>query len=230
MNSSEDENAKYRANIEFIQASDWEKDLRVSLNELLDPNGQVSRECTNAESEAGIAYAKIMAVYPNKTKEMLAKSTVEELMDEPEVKSVLGTTKNVEKARPEPFYKALQHYVDSKEKSTDSKKKKEKGEKKQMEFWPLIKVVRIYTKADALSTGAVIVDLPGVHDSNAARAAVAAGYMKVRCPPMRTYLGSHTDPRDCYSNVPAYGLLLLSIEQLTTKPPNHYWEKVSNVN
>lgn len=31
-----------------------------------------------------------------------------------------------------------------------------------MEFWPLIKVVRIYTKADALITGAVIVDLPGV--------------------------------------------------------------------
>jgi hypothetical protein len=40
--------------------------------------------------------------------------------------------------------------------------------------------------------GAVIVDLPGVHDSNAARAAVAAGYMKqctgmycifVRCAP-----------------------------------------------
>jgi hypothetical protein len=61
----------------------------------------------------------------------------------------------------------------SKEKVTeDSKKKKEK---KQMEFWPLIKVVRIYTKAEALSTGAVIVDLPGVHDSNAARAAVAAG-------------------------------------------------------
>jgi hypothetical protein len=48
-----------------------------------------------------------------------------------------------------------------------------------MEFWPLIKVVRIFTKADALSTGAVIVDLPGVHDSNAARAAVAASYMKV---------------------------------------------------
>ena len=33
-------------------------------------------------------------------------------------------------------------------------------------------------KAPALSTGAVIVDLPGVHDSNAARAAVADGYMK----------------------------------------------------
>ena len=37
---------------------------------------------------------------------------------------------------------------------------------------------RIYVKSPALSTGAVIVDLPGVHDSNAARAAVAEGYMK----------------------------------------------------
>ncbi len=47
-----------------------------------------------------------------------------------------------------------------------------------MEFWPLIKVVRIQTKADVLSTGAVIVDLPGVQDSNTARAAVAERYMK----------------------------------------------------
>ena len=37
---------------------------------------------------------------------------------------------------------------------------------------------RIYVKSPALATGAVIVDLPGVHDSNAARAAVAEGYMK----------------------------------------------------
>lgn len=33
-------------------------------------------------------------------------------------------------------------------------------------------------KSRALATGAVIVDLPGVHDANAARAAVAEGYMK----------------------------------------------------
>ena len=47
-----------------------------------------------------------------------------------------------------------------------------------MPIYSVIKVVKLYTKADALSTGAVIVDLPGVHDSNAARAAVAEGYMK----------------------------------------------------
>jgi hypothetical protein len=49
---------------------------------------------------------------------------------------------------------------------------------REMEFWPLIRVVRLYVKAAALATGAVIVDLPGVHDSNQARAAVAQNYMK----------------------------------------------------
>ncbi|KAH7364551.1 putative GTPase SLIP-GC [Rhexocercosporidium sp. MPI-PUGE-AT-0058] len=181
-NHSDNPSALYRADIEFIQASDWEKDLRISLKELIDANGQVSRECTNPESEAGVAYAKIKAVYPSWTRDELAHSSVEDLMKEDCVRNVLGTTKKIEKAQPENFYRALQCYVDSKEKSTDEKSKKkdknEKGEKKQMEFWPLIKVVRIYTKAEALSTGAVIVDLPGVHDSNAARAAVAQGYMK----------------------------------------------------
>jgi ATPase subunit of ABC transporter with duplicated ATPase domains len=40
-NSSEDENEKYRAEIAFIQAADWEHDLRISLTELIDGNGQV---------------------------------------------------------------------------------------------------------------------------------------------------------------------------------------------
>lgn len=179
-NFSDDPSKKYRAEIEFIKESDWEKDLKVSLNELIDASGNVSRDSTNADTEAGIAYAKIKAVYPNKTHEMLANSTAEELLAEGDVRTVLGTTRTIEKSYPEFFYKELQRYVDSKEKSTGEKGRpsEKKKEKRTMEFWPLIKVVRIFVKADALSTGAVIVDLPGVHDSNAARAAVAAGYMK----------------------------------------------------
>jgi hypothetical protein len=72
----------------------------------------VSRECTNAESEAGIAYAKIKAVYPQKTSKDLASSTVEQLMNEPGIKEVLGTVKKVAEGSPEAFYRALQHYVD----------------------------------------------------------------------------------------------------------------------
>ncbi|KAF7869938.1 hypothetical protein EAF04_004722 [Stromatinia cepivora] len=179
-NCSDDPSKKYRAEIEFIKECDWEKDLKLSLNELIDASGNVSRDSANADTEAGIAYAKIKAVYPNKTHEMLATSTAEELLAEGDVRKVLGTTRTIEKSYPELFYKELQRYVDSKEKSTGEKGRpsEKKKEKRTMEFWPLIKVVRIFVKADALSTGAVIVDLPGVHDSNAARAAVAAGYMK----------------------------------------------------
>lgn len=76
---------------------------------------------------------------------------------------MLGTTKRLCNSRLEPFYRGLQRYVDSNEKDDEKiKEKRPGGEKKPMEYWPLIKVVKIFTRAEALSTGAVIVDLPGV--------------------------------------------------------------------
>lgn len=58
-NSSKLAHEKYRADIEFISAAEWRKDLELSLSELIDANGQVSRDCNNPDSEAGIAYAKV---------------------------------------------------------------------------------------------------------------------------------------------------------------------------
>ncbi|KAM7199901.1 nuclear GTPase SLIP-GC [Naviculisporaceae sp. PSN 640] len=167
-NYSENPDELYRADVEFITSDEWIKELQGLYTDLLDGNGEVSRECTNQDSEAGIAYAKIKAVYPKKTKEMISQSNPMGLANEPAVRKVLGSTKNLKATTAASIYRQLQTYVDSKEKNTD----------KSMEYWPLIKVVRIYTKASALSTGACLVDLPGVQDSNAARAAVAAKYMK----------------------------------------------------
>jgi hypothetical protein len=149
------------------------------FQDLLDGSGQVSRECTNEDSESGIAYAQVKAVYPKLTKEEMEHVPIDRLMSHDNVKC-LGTTRNLEADDPLPFYKKLQHYVDSKEKTSGRKEDGEKEKKKprEMEFWPLIRMVRLYVKAPALATGAVIVDLPGVHDSNQARAAVAQSYMK----------------------------------------------------
>ncbi|KAI9753132.1 MAG: Protein kinase C signaling pathway involved MAPKK protein [Chaenotheca gracillima] len=174
-NDSEEAGRDYRAEIEFIGEADWEKELNVLFQELVDADGKISRECTNQDTEAGIAYAKIRAVYPKKTKDDLASSSVDALMKDNAVKRLLGTTKRINSSDPAAFYRDLQQYVDSKEKNGGSGKDKAPRE---TEFWPLIRVVKIYTKSPALETGAVIVDLPGVHDSNAARAAVAEGYMK----------------------------------------------------
>jgi hypothetical protein len=168
-NNTED---PYKAEIEFITKEDWEKELKILFQDLFDGSGNISREATNEDTEAGVAYAKIKAVYPKYTREMLQESSVEELMGHANVRDVLGGRREFVESDSLHFYKRLQFYVDSKEK-TSSEKKKEKNPPREMEFWPLIKVVRLYVKAAALSTGAVIVDLPGVHDSNAARSAVA---------------------------------------------------------
>ena len=166
----------YCAQIEFITPADWEKELKTLFQDLLDGDGKVSRDCTNEDTDAGIAYAKIKAVYPHKTKEDIANSSIQTMLRE--VAHILGKTRDVQETDSLLFYKKLQNFVDSKEKSTGKKDKDKKKERKEMEFWPLIRVVRIYVKSRALATGAVIVDLPGVHDANAARAAVAEGYMK----------------------------------------------------
>ncbi|KAI9881074.1 MAG: hypothetical protein M1830_008232 [Pleopsidium flavum] len=167
----------YRAEIDFITTKDWEKELKTLFEDLLDGNGNVSRDCSNEDTEAGVAYAKIRAVYPRKTKEDIANTSIDALIHHRDVVDLLGSSKTIKESDPLQFYRRLQHFVDSKEKST-GEKDKDKKKVRTMEYWPLIRVVRIYVKSPALSTGAVIVDLPGVHDSNAARAAVAEGYMK----------------------------------------------------
>jgi hypothetical protein len=141
------------------------------FSDLLDGNGEVSRDCTNSDSEAGVAYAKLKAVYPNKTKEMLAQGTPPGFAGEPAVRGVLGSMKKLQAESASAIYRRLQHYVDSKEKVLGDNNRRDLP----MEYWPLIKVVRIFTKANALSTGAVIVDLVRF-SSRSLRAPRSSGY------------------------------------------------------
>ncbi|XP_014558036.1 hypothetical protein COCVIDRAFT_14750 [Bipolaris victoriae FI3] len=179
-NNSDQASSKYRAEIEFISPEDWEKELLVLMREFSSENDTLSREAQDSNSDAGVAWAKFHAVYPSVPKDKLHESTIPTLMSDIAVSSVLGTTKQIHMSWSENFYIELQKYVDSKEKVSKKNKSKSKPQtsSSEMEYWPLIKVVKIYTKSSALSTGAVIVDLPGVHDSNVARAAVAQGYIK----------------------------------------------------
>jgi len=159
--SYNDKDIAYRAEIDFIAKEDWEKELKLLFEELFDGSGHISREAANEDSEAGVAYAKIKAVYPTYTKEMIEESSVEKLMAHANV-SVLGTSRNIEHNDSFIFYKRLQAIIDSKEKSEKTKTKDK--DRKRIEaaapaYWPLIKVVRLYVKSPALSTGAIIVSL-----------------------------------------------------------------------
>lgn len=138
--SYNDTEIPYHAQIEFIQVADWEKELKTLFQDLFDPSGHISREATNPDSDAGIAYAKIKAVYPKKAKDDIASSSVEKMVKE--VSHILGTEREIKETDSVKFYKKLQHFVDSKEKSTGETDKDKKKAKKELEFWPLIRVVR----------------------------------------------------------------------------------------
>ena len=106
-----------------------------------------------------------------------------------EIARLLGTTKHISTPDSKTFAKEISKYIDSKDQKRgdkkDKKKDKDKAKSKDKEkkddgpaYWPLIRQVRVWCDAKALSTGAILVDLPGVADANAARNTIAKDYMK----------------------------------------------------
>ncbi|KAI1353072.1 hypothetical protein F5Y01DRAFT_303528 [Xylaria sp. FL0043] len=175
-NHSEHPDHRYLAEIEFVSAEDWGRELGYLFDDIT-TSEEISNETHLEDSDVKIAWAKVTAVYPEVNRESIGRTDPNVLAEKPAVKALLGTTKTVHKRTAKELYQAIQIYVDSKQKTTLTPLSEDEID---TQLWPLIKVVRIYTKADVLSTGAVIVDLPGVQDSNAARAAVAADYIQ-RC-------------------------------------------------
>lgn len=162
----------YRGEVEFISRDDWISELRLLLDDLVEDR-QLSDTHLDDKTEAGIAYAKIRAVYPDLTHDMIVESEAEELANRKYLSRILGHTRKINCRNASALYSDLRVYLDSKDKATKGGSEKMQG----MAFWPLIKVVRVYTKAEALCTGVVLVDLPGIHDANAARSAIARKYM-----------------------------------------------------
>jgi hypothetical protein len=122
-----------------------------------------------------------------------------------EIALILGTTKNIVAKGSKIFAQEIGKYIDSKDQKRGKKDKKEKKDKskpttfadmfskenqeaaqqKDKErkddgpaLWPLIRQVNVRCPSASLSSGAILVDLPGVADANAARNSIAKDYMK----------------------------------------------------
>ncbi|OJJ36596.1 hypothetical protein ASPWEDRAFT_170108 [Aspergillus wentii DTO 134E9] len=168
---------RYKAEVAFISREEWERELQVLFR-------NVVRDDVAKDSDAAVALDKIRAVYPFLGGRDILGSSVEELLGHASVAGLLGSTLSIEEDDAKIFSKKLKSYIDSKTKRRGTKGKAKSTASipdqpdSNMGLWPLIRVVRIYVKAAALATGAVLVDLPGVFDSNAARVAVAEDYMK----------------------------------------------------
>ncbi|EPE10307.1 hypothetical protein F503_05402 [Ophiostoma piceae UAMH 11346] len=202
-NPSNNPDEKYMAEIEFVQPELWQSDvvrLHGDLTDELEGGGGDDDGIVRSR----IALAKLRTVFPHhiKGKESIfsGECTVETLLADASVNSLLGTVQTVRAADVDSFYEQLKIYLDSTVIGNDNDDNDElpmeaepRGANQpmaddrpddqqpktedEMQLWPLIKVVRIYIKAEVLSTGVVLVDLPGFGDANLARDAVAEGYL-----------------------------------------------------
>lgn len=158
----------HRSQVDFITADEWYQELMLLLGDI--QGDRVSSK--DSKSPAAIALAKITAVYPSLDASRLGPADIDRLMSLPAVHDVLGTVKNFEATSGNVLHDKITNYIDSKEEGIEASEK--------MQLWPLIRKVSIQTRAPALEHGTVIVDLPGLLDSNAARASIAQNYLQ-RC-------------------------------------------------
>ncbi|XP_072110383.1 uncharacterized protein [Mobula birostris] len=153
----------YRADIEFFSEEEWNKELLALLSDMTDKKGRLKKRRPDPGSEASVAYSRVKAVYGR----VLPYTELAQIRG---VTQYLGTTKTISEVQVNDFCSKVQPYIDSRNDSSNSRGG---------EFWPIVKRVRVQVpNSPVLQTGAVLVDLPGVRDSNAARNSVAKEYLK----------------------------------------------------
>jgi hypothetical protein len=156
-NDSEDESKKYRASIEFITRHDWETELHSLISHLR--NGDDNDSGGNSDDHpARIAYHKLKALYPNLSREDLKPGKVdfESLckLEGTELQHLLGARVDISCANGQEFSLELRKHL-SDSPSFKGNPKSQPG----TQYWPLIKVVKVFVKADILKSGLVLVDL-----------------------------------------------------------------------
>ena len=154
-NESNDPNERYRADIEYISVDDWKQELSYIWGDLVDPEGNLAADHASHDSDAGVAYAKVKAVYPKliRNKETVTQYSVETLLKDPDVMAILGTTKKIATSTEYSFKDELQEYLDGREKPRASRPTR------QIALWPLIKVVRIYLRTSEVLKNITLVDM-----------------------------------------------------------------------
>ncbi|KAF7896561.1 hypothetical protein EAF00_006575 [Botryotinia globosa] len=168
-NDSDDPEKAFRAEIEFISETEWKEEMDILLDDL--KNATKGEDVSvKSGSEASTAFAKISAVWPSVTLSKLRGMTSQELFDQIDgVSNILDCHLEISERKAKPFSREINKYIDS-----NNKQKSSNG----ISYWPLVRCVRIYTKAEILRHGLVLVDLPGLGDSNTGRTQVAENHSK----------------------------------------------------
>ncbi|KAH9906916.1 hypothetical protein F4778DRAFT_800849 [Xylariomycetidae sp. FL2044] len=152
----------HRAEIHFITSDELIREVRA-LRLQIQPGAP---QDSIAAKNAAVTLVKLFAVYPCMSENIL-RTADEDFLAHPSVQPLLNTMSTFERGSAIELYRELQPYVEYR-----------RSYPSMMEYWPLIKSVQIFSKADVLSTGAVIIDMPYIPTSNIARPSFANADMQ----------------------------------------------------
>lgn len=160
-----DPGVKYKAQIEMISREEWRTELELAAD-------GVSESPENLDDATEAALAKVKAVYPQLQADF--KIDVDELLGVEQVSALLDQEQVFSSSCPEQFSSQLATFLDS----TGQIQSLSENFEDEPQIWPLVRVVKVFARKTLLSSGAVLVDLPGVQDSNVGRASVARNFLK----------------------------------------------------
>jgi GTPase Era involved in 16S rRNA processing len=177
-NNDDDPDHRFRAVIEGISNVEFKKEIEelFQFKELYDMgpeegDGENDEFDDTMYQEMLTTFAKIKWIYPTlKNIDDLGKTSAATLLKEPHVVEILDSVQSVTAKTELAFAEQIKQYIES--------SKPKEGEKRLISLWPLVKVVRIYVRAQILKPGIVLVDLPGSQDTSASRVAVTDNYRK----------------------------------------------------
>jgi hypothetical protein len=169
-NWSNEENQRFRAEVEFIALEDWKMELDLLFEDVeahFLTQGKKNVEADlEREDRIEETLSKLRVVYPHlKNIKDLKNTSASKLLEDTDVLNILSTTRIINRHEQGKFSRLLTRYINSKQ-----------SDNHRLPLWPLVKLVRIFVKCDFLATGLTLVDLPGSGDVNAARSAAADKY------------------------------------------------------
>ncbi|KAK6509063.1 hypothetical protein TWF481_003827 [Arthrobotrys musiformis] len=182
-------NSRFHAIVEYVSYEEFEEELQILHQEIRDRGGTLNEdEIENEDTLIGFsgppyeatglsmksfdaAQDKLRALFPGFEEDDLpgVGQQVRELYDTTQV--LQGGVQVIETNDEVEFCDQIRELVSSGNKTEE--------DELVQGLWPLIKVVKIYLDAPVLQTGAILVDLPGIQDSNAARTAVVNQYLGI---------------------------------------------------
>jgi ABC-type glutathione transport system ATPase component len=154
-NKSNEPNKLYRAEVEFVTRDDWEKELAVLFqdvdshfrdSEMVGLEQDVSYQDSDRVKRITDTLATLKVVYPHlKSIDDMRHTSVPKLLEDKNVRRILGSTTEIYKAKPKSFARAIRPYIAT-------------SDEDDVDFWPLIKCVKVFVKSLILKSGIVLVE------------------------------------------------------------------------